>query len=397
MNIKPRIGFPLSKGIDYIAHLAMGSDNPFRKKQAVVGVGENGTGKTAIMSARLEELTGKKPVVFNCSFHGEEMVGLPNFNMEDRTSEMFINSNLLKIADDGKPHAIIIDELGKGSKQIKRYMSSLLHDRSIGGRRIPDDCIVVALTNYASEGLGDLFDPHELTRATFVDLWKDTVETFVENYGFSHFEPEICAWLLQNPKVSESFLDLDRMFKPSELTERREYNDLGIFDPKDPVGSGKQYVSYRTIESADTNLKLLKADFTLDDIRHGLIGSVGEKAAMSIITLVKLSGDLKSPADVEADPSNCSLPRDGAASSIMINKLRTNCVVTNAEGVVNPAATQARITKFVTYITRMKVEYQAQFVKGAIKDSRCKVAMGQNKAYRALNQATQYLNTADKL
>ena len=394
-NIKRRRGFTLSKGINYIVDLAMGNDKPFRKKQAVVGVGENGTAKTSRMIARLREVTGKEPVIFNCAFHGEEMVGLPNFNMEDRTSEMFINSNLLKIDNDGKAHAIIIDEFGKGTKQIKRNMSSLLYDRSLNGVKIPDDCIIVALTNYGSEGLGDSFDPHEMNRATFVHLLKDTVETHLEEYGYSRYEPTLCAWMLQNPDIATSFLDLDnREFK--DLKERVAANSMGIFDPRIPSGE-EQYVSYRSLESADTNLKLLHEEgYELEDVMEGLIGSVGEKAANSIVTLIRLAGKMPSPKSVEADPENCELPADGAASSLMLYKLRDTTQVLNSEGVLNPNATQARVAKYMKYINRMKPEYKVQFLRGTDKDNRVAKFYGGDVAFGDLCVEYNFIFQADK-
>ena len=391
MNIKRRRGFTLSKGIDYIVDLAKGSDKPFRKKQAVVGVGENGTAKTSRMVAKLREVTGKEPVVFNCAFHGEEMVGLPNFNMEDRTSEMFINSNLLKIDDDGKAHAIIIDEFGKGSRVIKRNMSSLAYDRTIGGRKIPDDCIVVALTNYGSEGLGDSFDPHEMNRATFVHLRKDTAEVHLEEYGYSRYEPELIAWVLQNPDIATSFLDLDT----TKVEERKTANPLGVFDPKVPSGE-KQYLSYRSLESADTNLKLRHVGYKFEDIMEGLIGSVGELAANSIRTMIQLSDKLPNILEVEADPENCNLPADGAASSLLLHKLRDTTQVLNDEGVLNPDATRKRIGSYLKYLRRMKADHEAQFVKSIAKDTRVKSLYSKHADFQDLAIKYGFLSTADK-
>ena len=391
MNIKQRNSVSMSRGIDMAISLA-------KKRVPVLLVKENGLGGTAMATQKLREATNKEPVIFNVSLKDDSDFGLLNFNMENRTSEIFPNSELIKIAKDGTTHPVMMDECAKfTTKAVGKNTLAFIFDRMVGGKKIPDDCLIIAITNLASEGLGDFLDPHERNRLVIIKVHKDPVETHLENYGYSKYEPEISAWALQNTQMgTESFEDYDNMEElKDDLKKRKVHNSLGIFDPKIP--SGEQYLNYRSLDHADDCLKLAKEeDWSNSELGVAMMGAMGERATNSFMTLYKLAGKIQSPLDVDADPENCKLPADGAASSLMLHKLRDMTQVFNSEGVLNPDATRKRVGNYLTYIKRMKREYQAQFVRGSMKDSRVNKIYEKNDDFQDLAVEFDFLNRADK-
>ena len=63
---------------------------------------------------------------------------------------------------------------------------------------------------------------------------------------------------------------------------------------------------------------------------------------------------------------------------------------------LNPDATRKRIGNYLKYLSRMKADYEAQFVRGIAKDTRVKSLYSKHADFQDLAIKYDYLFTADK-
>jgi hypothetical protein len=199
----------------------------------------------------------------------------------------------------------------------------------------------------ALEGLGDNIPAHARNRLCQMKIRKPSAMQWVEGYALNAgVHPVILGAAIESPAMFESF----------EHVEDPNSNHY-IFHPKQPRPA---FVTPRSLEKASD---ILKATENLpDDVRvHALMGTVGEAAAMDILTLVKLNDTLPTWEAVIKNPEDTKLPKGAAASCMMCAK-----AVQRVE--------RDTFDAWMTYVQRMGKEVQALFARSVMRSAKVSIA-----------------------
>ena len=232
-----------------------------------------------------------------------------------------------------KPIIIMLDEIGKASRGVLNACLRLMLERKLGTHTLPEGSIVFGTTNLSIEGIGDNLPPHARNRVISVKVRKPTAEEWRMEYAIhNEVDPIIIATVSEYPQMLASFEEYD--------TPSNEY----IFDPRKPMAS---FVTPRSLVAASN---ILKSCRHLDEsvLAHALIGAVGERAAMDIMTITKLDASIPSWKEIVSSPGQATIPTNGAAACLIINKALMN-------------VSKDTFDPFMQYLARLSREAQALF------------------------------------
>jgi hypothetical protein len=234
---------------------------------------------------------------------------------------------------------LLLDELGKAPKAVMNACLRLMLEKKLGTYTLPEGSIVFATTNLASDGVGDNIPAHARNRICTVKMRKPTpVEwryDFAQNAGV---DPVIIAAAIEYPDMFASPEDYDR-------PEQNQY----IHDVRSPRAA---FVTPRSLEKASDILKACR-DMPEDVLIHALIGTIGERASLDVLNILRLDQSMPTWGAIIADPHNAQAPTSGAALCLVISK---------GLGNVDKASFDA----WMTYLKRLPREAQALFCKGAM-------------------------------
>jgi hypothetical protein len=212
-------------------------------------------------------------------------------------------------------------------------------EQKLGEYSLPKGSIVFATGNLASEGVGDIMAAHANNRICNVTLRKPSPEEwrfdFAEHNGV---DPVVIATVLEYPEC---------LADPGSY-ERPEQNNY-IQDARSPRTS---FVTPRSLEKASDVLKACR-DLDESVLTHALIGVVGEKFAMDLLTILRLDNTLPSFASIVASPETAKISKSGASVCLIISKLIGNCTRENFDNVM-------------VYLARLPKEGQALFARGVM-------------------------------
>jgi energy-coupling factor transporter ATP-binding protein EcfA2 len=238
-----------------------------------------------------------------------------------------------------KPIILLLDELGKAPKAVMNACLRLMLEKKLGTYTLPEGSIVFATTNLASDGVGDSIPAHARNRICTIKMRKPTPaewrHDFAQNNGV---DPVIIATAIEYPE----------MFGSPEDYERPELNTY-IHDVRSPRAA---LVTPRSLEKASDILKVCK-DLPEDVLIHALMGTVGERATLDIMNILRLDLSLPTWASIINDPGNALAPASGAAL----------CLVTS-KGLGN--VTKETFDAWMTYLNRLPREAQALFARGVM-------------------------------
>jgi hypothetical protein len=238
-----------------------------------------------------------------------------------------------------KPLLIMLDEITKCSKSVQNMGLRLMLERQLGEYSMHPDSIIFATGNLASEGVGDTMAAHANNRICNVTLRKPSPSEwrfdFAEHNGI---DPVVIATVLEYPECLASPTDY-------ESPEQNNY----IQDARSPRSA---FVTPRSLEKASDILKSCR-DLDESILTHALMGVVGERAAMDILTILRLDNTLPSFASIVASPTTAKVAKDGASLCLIVSKLLGNCTKDNFDAVM-------------TYLDRLPREAQALFMRGVM-------------------------------
>ena len=242
-----------------------------------------------------------------------------------------------------KPVLLLLDELGKASKAVMNACLRLMLERHLGTHALPEGSIVFATTNLASEGVGDNIPAHARNRICTVKMRKPSADEWRFDFAQNNdVDPVIIATAIEYPEMLASFEDY-------EVPEQNTY----IHDPRVPRAA---FVTPRSLEKASDILKACQ-ELPENTLIHALCGVVGERAALDIMTILRLDQTLPSWASIIAAPDKAKAPSSGAALCLIISK-----------GLGN--VTKENFDAWLTYMARLPREAQCLFMRG-IMSSNC--------------------------
>lgn len=310
--------------------------------------GEMGIGKSSMLKTLAGRFPDHKPVYLEAQMLDLGDLQMPKFRtIEGKEVVSFVPNEALGVHL-GQPIILMLDELGKASKSVLNALLRIMLERKIGEYALPEGSMVFATTNLSIEGLGDNIPPHARNRLCQAKIRKPTAMEWVEGYALNAgVHPVILGAAIEFPSMFQSF----------EEVEDPNSNHY-INHPKQPRTA---CVTPRSLEKASDILKA--TEHLPDDIRvHALMGTVGEAAAMDILTLVKLDEELPTWEQVIKNPDDAKVPKGAAASCMMVAK-----AVQRVE--------RGTLDSWMVYLDRMGKEVQALFARSIMKSSKEKIDM----------------------
>lgn len=224
---------------------------------------------------------------------------IPAVDHASRTSSFYPNEMLGVHLD--QPSIIMFDELGKKQELINAVLPAL-NDRRWGNRKFHPKTIVLATSNTGAENLGDLFKDHQRDRMTFATMAKMQAQEWLPWAFANDVDATVAAWVSRNPQC----------FAEHEDVPNPDLNYM-IWHPK---AKRKAFTTHRSITRASTILK--KRDvLPRDTITHLLIGTIGEYAALDLMTFEQLAPELPSKQEIIANPKRAHIPSSPAATVML--------------------------------------------------------------------------------
>jgi MoxR-like ATPase len=230
-----------------------------------------------------------------------DLRGLPTISQDNGQTVKWHPPGFLPAPEDGKA-VILLDELNSAPPSVQAACYQLVLDRQIGEYTLPDDCVVLAAGN------------RETDRAVTHRMPSALANRFVHLYLEPDFK-DWKNWAVENEIAPEVIAALT--FRPELLNQ---------FDPKK---NDKAFPSSRTWEFVSN---IIKSNPYKDVLFPLLVGTVGEGAAIELISFLEVWRSLPDPRVVIQSPETAEVPDDpatlyaicGALSSIVDTKNFSN-------------------------------------------------------------------------
>jgi energy-coupling factor transporter ATP-binding protein EcfA2 len=342
-------------------------------KRTVLVEGHMGSGKSTLLKIIADQLKTHTPFYFDCNTKTDAGdIALPLLNkVEAGGCVTYVPNEEMGLHLD-TPIILMVDEFGKANKSVKNAMLRLMLERTWGSKKLHPDTIIFATTNLGAEGVGDMLLPHERNRITVSRSRKPSNMEWIEwglNNDINH---SLLGWCKEEASMFESFEDVPN-------PEDNEY----IFHPQQQRNA---FVTPRSLEAASDWLKVRDRD-GLDNttITSYLIGTIGAKAAMDLMTFVNMSDQLPTLESIKDDPMNAIVPTSAAATCMVTFRTLSNI-------------DKSWIDAWMIYMERLDTEAQGLFVNGvrAPKYGKQSVVM-MNKKFTEWCDRNMHLYSADKV
>lgn len=214
------------------------------------------------------------------------------------------------------PVILMFDEIGKMPRSAFNAVLRILYERKYGERQLHSDSILMATTNLAAEGIGDLLPPHGRNRCTVVTMKKSDQLGWLGWSIAAGIHPTIQAWAKDTPQLFHSFMD----FETPAICEREAPH---IYDPRS-ANKPVAFVTGRSLEGAsdimhdrDTTLAA-GGVFTDGMLRAALAGTVGPRGAMDLMAYYTLLQQVPSKEEIINDPMGARIPDKVSAVCMLV-------------------------------------------------------------------------------
>jgi hypothetical protein len=309
-------------------------------KRTVIVQGDMGSAKTSGLRHLLKGMfPGHTYVEFDCTNKDVQDLSAPKFiamakDMISDYVEFVPNAELG--AHLGVPVIINFDEFLKAMEPVKRGVRRIMLERMVNGITLPEGSIIYGTSNLGSEGVGDTLAAHQRNAIIMVRMAKPDATRWIE-WGINNgIDPSVLGWARENPQLFQSFEDVNN-------PDDNPY----IYHPKSQRAA---FVTQRSLESASDIVKLRDV---LDDhtVTGALIGAIGERGAMDLMSFVSLANDLPSLESIKRDPHNAKVPTSAAAICMIV--FRTLSIIE-----------RDWVDNWMTYLERLPSEAGGMFANG---------------------------------
>ena len=302
--------------------------------------GDMGSGKTTLLKA-ISQRMKMRGVYFDCTTKDLGDLYLPRIkDTETGDCVSFVPNEEFGVHY-GEPVILMLDELGK-NRGILNGLLRVMQERSVGSRPLAEGSIVFATTNLGAENVGDMLPPHARNRIMVVRMKKPSYDEWMNWASQNGIEPALIAAVHEFPAMLESFTDVDN-----------PQDNPYIYDPRD--ASRTAFVTPRSLEKAS---KVLARRDVLggDIVRNAMMGLLGAKAALDIMTIVDLGDTLPKYDVIVAKPTTVKVPDSVGARIISA----LTCM---------QRVEQQDFAAVFSYVQRLPMETQALFCNQLIKNS----------------------------
>lgn len=335
----------------------------------VVAQGDMGNGKSSMLTVLAQRHPDHVPIYFDGTNKDLGDMMLPVIkDAETKGYVSFAPNEEMGLHLD-KPVILMIDEYGKANPSVKNALNLLMQERQMCGKKLHPDSIVFATTNKGSEGVGDMLPPHARNRMTVVQTRKTDHMDWIEWGINNEIDHTLLGWVKDNPQLMASFEDVK---DPDE--------NPYIFHPKQQRAA---FVTPRSLHAASDILKQREA---FDDVTltAALMGTIGDRGAMDLMSFVKLADQLPSLQSIKDTPKDAKVPTSAAAVCMVVYRTLA-------------ALDKDWINAWMDYLPRLDTEAQALFANGvrAPKYSKQSMVMT-NKKFTEWAMQNNHLYSADK-
>jgi len=327
----------------------------------VVVRGENGIGKTALWHALVNDRDFAEHIAvppIDCTQLSDGSIWMPDIDREHGVSRELPNerfgvhrTNQRGVAG-SKPSIIFLDEIGKARQYVKDMIAPIVYERRVGSYFLPEGSVVFAATNLDAEGLGDMLQAHLRSRIVTINMRKPNAVELVAHGTERGWAPEVLAYIDQNPRICDSFLDYEEGGKLAGKDMVRD-NPM-IFNPR---AMQPAFANPRSLERASSIIKG-RAGVPSEVMDAMLVGTVGHSCAAELAAFVRFGNDLVRFDRIVRDP--LTAPVSDAATVQLMQLFQ---LLTRTEDRVQAEA----VTK---YVMRMKNEMQTLFCRRVAESSK---------------------------
>jgi len=266
--------------------------------------GDMGAGKSSILNTLSQRMPNHHCVYFDATTKDLGDITIPMLkDLDGNDYVRFATNEELGLHLSDKPIILMIDEYGKANPAVKNALLRLMQERQIGSYTMHSDSLIFATTNLGAEGVGDLLPPHARNRIMVVRMAKPSHMHWLD-WAINHeLDFSLLGWVRDNPQLFQSFTDITD-------PEENPY----IYHPR--AVNRPAFVTPRSLHKASNLLK--KRDKLPDNvIIAGLVGTIGDRAAMDLMAFVKLADDLPTLQSIKNSPERprCRQVRQHSASS----------------------------------------------------------------------------------
>ena len=329
------------------------------KDVTVIIQGEPGIGKSALLPMVAQHFPEHEVRYFDAALPPDSGdIQIPDVDKKGKKFSFIPNE--LFMSD--KPIIIMLDELGKASRQVQNALLPLLLEKRVGSYKLHPDSIVFGTTNLTTDGVGDNIQAHSKNRGCWVTMRKPTGDEWVQNFATDNdIDPAIQKWVSENPHCMASYTDPAQADNPY------------IFNPKKMQAA---FVTPRSLEKA-SHISKQRMHLAPDTFIAGLAGTLGESAARDLQAYMTLADGLPLWANIIKEPLTTEVPTNVISQSILAIGAATRLDKT----CVNP---------WLIYMDRLAKEVQALFVTQVMGSSKS-VLLVSNKNFTAWVLKNNYM------
>jgi energy-coupling factor transporter ATP-binding protein EcfA2 len=304
---------------------------------SVLVQGHMGTGKSSLLTALAKRLPSHTACYFDCTTKDLGDITIPMLKDVDGNDYVrFATNEELGLHLQDRPTILMVDEAGKANPSVKNALLRLFQERQVGSYKMHPESLIFATTNLGAEGVGDLLPPHARNRIMVVTSRKPTHLEWIDWGINNELDFSLLGWVRDNPQLFADFTEV-------EDPEENPY----IYHPR---AQRAAFVTPRSLHKASN---LLKKRHLLDDqtVTAGLIGTIGDRAAMDLMAFVALADDLPKLIDIKTNPETAKVPTGAAAVCMVV--YRTLTVID-----------KSWLDAWMIYLDKLPLEAQGMYANG---------------------------------
>jgi hypothetical protein len=304
---------------------------------SVLVQGHMGCAKSSILTMLADQMPSHTACYFDCTTKDLGDITIPMLKDVDGNDYVrFATNEELGLHLQDTPTILMIDEYGKANPAVKNALLRLLQERQVGSYTMHPESLIFATTNLGAEGVGDLLPPHARNRIMVVTSRKPTHLEWINWAINNELDFSLLGWVKDNPQL---FADFTEVQDPEE--------NPYIYHPR---AQRAAFVTPRSLHKASN---LLKKRHLLDDqtVTAGLIGTIGDRAAMDLMAFVALADDLPKLIDIKTNPETAKVPTGAAAICMVV--YRTLTVID-----------KSWLDAWMIYLDKLPLEAQGMYANG---------------------------------
>lgn len=274
-------------------------------------IGDPGLGKSAI-AKEWSDTSGYQ--FFDCRLGNmlPSDIRLPYVDKEAGTARFFVTEEIpCHMPHDGK-YALMLDEILQCGPLMQKVGMQITHDRSVGGKALPPQTLVMAAGNGAeSKSHFEKFGNAQLNRFEVYHMLRD-LDSWLNYHTTSGFCPLLVAFIKSNSAVPYDY-------DPAKTTGEENFP---TFRSLTEVGN---FINYYTDDKGN-----FKPGRLFNTQVEGAIGSKGAEAFIAFLTIWQSIGSIE---DLIKDPEGAVIPNDLATKMVIACKLAGEATKENIEAI----------------------------------------------------------------